>query len=88
LSGLIVLGYVVFAYREFGGPVEAIKVLACCLIPLACIWFSEPMGDYTGYAGGGRFISRQSPAAFVAFFGWVVLLLPILIIPIMYLMEL
>jgi hypothetical protein len=45
-----------------------------CVVALACIWFPEALGDYTG----GR-ISRASPAPFVWFFGWVVLLLPMLV---------
>ena len=77
LSLVLVLAYVVYA-GVAAGLVSAFKLLAILLVPLACVWFPEAMGDYTGGIVG-RGVSRQSPSAFVWFLGWVVLLLPILI---------
>jgi hypothetical protein len=58
----------------------AVQILGFCVFPIACIWFPQPLGDLVG----GR-ITRTSPASFVWFFGWLVLLLPIIGIGILWL---
>jgi len=45
------------------------------LLPLACIWFAEEMGEYIG-ALPGPGINRKSPAWMVKLGGWILLLLP------------
>lgn len=45
------------------------------LVPLACIWFADEMGEYIG-ALPGPAINRRSPAWMVKIAGWVLLLLP------------
>ena len=58
------------------------------VLPLACIWFSEAMGDYIGSNLGSRpAITRTTPGCFVAFGGWLLLLLPVIIGLITYLSE-
>jgi hypothetical protein len=56
------------------GTLLALKMLLGMLLPLACIWFPDAMGDYAG----GRITSPSHPS-FDWFFGWVLLLLPMLI---------
>jgi hypothetical protein len=79
LSGLIALIYLILGF--FGaGPETGIKILACLTLPLACIWFPDEMGSYTGrlpISGGG--INQQSPGCLVRIVGWVLLLLPIIV---------
>ena len=43
------------------------------LLPLACIWFGDELGEYVG---GGSSITQKSPGWMVKIGGWVLLLLP------------
>lgn len=79
LSLFVVLAYVV-GTGVMAGMQSAFKIFAAMLLPLACIWFPEVMGDYTG----GR-VNRRSPASFVWFFGWMLLLLPMIVGTILWL---
>ncbi len=49
------------------------------IFPLALIWFSEPLGQYTGYAGRGGDISTPTPGILVAAVGWVLLVVLLVI---------
>ena len=75
LSGLVAVAYVVLA-SVFGGGELAFKTGMMVILPLACIWFSEAMGGFTGIAGTYA-ITQKSPAIFVCVLGWVLLLLPV-----------
>ena len=79
LSGLLAVVYIVAALFMAGGE-GAFKVAMFTIMPLACIWFSEAMGGYTGPTWNGPGISDSSPGIFVAIVGWIVLLLPIAIV--------
>jgi hypothetical protein len=84
LSGLLALIYLLLALFA-GGLETGLKLLAFLILPLACIWFSDAMGRYTGrfpISAGG--INQQSPGCLVCIVGWLLLLLP-LIIGIVYL---
>jgi hypothetical protein len=48
------------------------------LLPLACIWFGDELGEYIGTFPGPA-INRKSPAWMVKLGGWVLLLLPAII---------
>jgi len=78
ISGVIALVYVIGAYVGGGGG-AAIKVAAFLVLPLACIWFSDTMGGYTGFGMGRGAITSTSPGCMVAICGWVLLLLPVII---------
>lgn len=83
ISGAIALAYLVAAY--FGGGGEGMFRVAIFLVmPLACIWYSEPMGDYVG-AFGRHPITETTPGCFVAAGGWFLLFLPVIAMIIMYL---
>lgn len=84
-SGGVVLAYLIFAW--FGGGGEALFKMAIFLIfPLACIWFSEAIGDYTGSTGFGKpAITQTTPGCLVAAGGWFLLLLPVVAVCIAYL---
>lgn len=75
----IVAIYLLTAYL-LRGPVLSLKLLMYLILALACIWFGDEMGSFTGYSWTGNInISRQSPGGIVRFFGWVLLILPAVI---------
>jgi hypothetical protein len=76
LSGIVFLIYFVVAYAGGGGG-AAFMVMIFCALPLACIWFGEAMGGYTGQ-GGTIGITAPSPGIIVCILGWWVLLLPVI----------
>lgn len=84
LSGIIALAYMIGAY--FTADAETMWKLGLFLVlPLACIWFSDAMGGYTGVGMGRGAITSTTPGCFVAFGGWLLLLLPIIIAGVMIL---
>ena len=76
LSGLLAAGYVVVGFASSGGE-TAFKALGFAILPLACIWFSEPMGGFTGLSGN-IWITAPSPSIFVCIAGWLLLILPLI----------
>jgi hypothetical protein len=48
------------------------------VLPLACIWYPDAMGDYTGVMRG-QYINAESPGCLVCICGWFLLLMPILV---------
>jgi hypothetical protein len=77
LSGIVAGIYLLIGLAEEGGE-GAAKVVIGLIMPLACIWFSEAMGGYTGFTASGG-ITEPTPGVIVWFMGWVLLLLPLLI---------
>ena len=81
LSGLVALSYIVIATISVGAE-GAFKVGIFVIFPLFCIWFSEAMGGYTG-PGMMWFdypITQKSPGIFICILGWIILLLPVMIV--------
>lgn len=81
LSLLIYFYYIYIVYasdQDIGGTV---KVAAWLLLPMACIWFSDAMGQYTGMflPYSRKSITAESPAGCVLFLGWIILIIPLLI---------
>jgi hypothetical protein len=58
--------------------VGLLVVCGALLLPLACIWFGEEMGEYIGILPGPA-ITSKSPAWMVKVGGWVLLLLPAIV---------
>ena len=81
LSLLVVLAYVAFALlagseRSALAAVGAVLgTMVFSLLPLACIWFGDEMGDYIGTLPGPA-INRRSPGWMVKIGGWFLLLFP------------
>lgn len=71
LSILLFCTYVPLFRSEGLGTVWTI--LGCCLVPLICVWFPEAMAEATG----GNV--RASPPGLVWLFGWVTLLIPLML---------
>jgi len=79
LSVLVAVIYIVFAAIQ-GGAEMAFKVVLFLILPLACIWFSDALGAYTGFLPLGDYpITQQSPGILVRNLGWVVLLMLVVI---------
>ena len=74
LSGAVAAIYVIAALMTASAE-QAFLALLFVLFPLACIWFGDAMGGFTGPAGTIG-ITAPSPGVFVRILGWVVLLLP------------
>jgi hypothetical protein len=74
LSLLIALFYFVGTVIG-GGPKLIIPCAAILFFPLYCIWFSEGLGEYTGWTSKGM-ITSKTPDWMIAGAGWIVLLLP------------
>jgi hypothetical protein len=83
MSALVAVGYAVAGYCA-GGISTGLEVFGCAVLPVACIWFPDALGSYVGWWGTTH-ITRPSPELAVAFMGWVVLLLPVLVIPLIWL---
>jgi len=72
---LFVIGYVIamFVSRQWTVPQAAFCVLGL-MLPLACIWFPEELGSYTGiYVGRGETLDTETPPALVSIMGRVIL---------------
>jgi hypothetical protein len=71
LSILLLCAYVPLYRSEGLGSV--VVVLCSCFLPLVCVWFPEPLADLTG-----GFV-RASPPFLVWLFGWITLLMPLVL---------
>lgn len=68
--------YLIIAYI-WDGSEMLFRILLFLILPLACIWFSEEMGSYTGLTGiDSPGITKESPPTLVKFMGWILLILP------------
>ncbi|MFT7641499.1 MAG: Zn-finger nucleic acid-binding protein, partial [Pirellulaceae bacterium] len=77
-SGFVALLYVVTA-QMFRGPEASLRVFVFVLLPLACIWFSDGLGNLTGISFGLQrpTITQTTAGEFVAIGGWLLLLCPL-----------
>lgn len=85
ISILIVLIYAAIYF--FAAPpasaaivvVRLFQLMGYFLLPLACIWFGDEMGEYVGnFPGPG--INRRTPGWMVRFGGWFLMLLPAVLV--------
>lgn len=78
LSALLAVIYMVGAFVT-GGAENGFKVLGFVILPLACIWFGEAMGGYTGPTTIIN-ITAPTPGLIVCMVGWVLLIVPLLFV--------
>jgi len=78
ISLVIAAVYLIAAYFGSGGE-TAFRMGMFLILPLACIWFSEAMGAYTGVGFGRGGLTSTTPGCFVAFGGWLLLALPVIV---------
>ena len=76
MSGLLAAFYIMGAFVDVGAE-AGFKVIMVVTLPLACIWFADAMGGYTGPTTG-MWITAPSPGVFVRILGWLLLLLPLI----------
>ena len=81
-SSVLAAIYIAVGFTKEGGA-GGFKVLAMVLLPLACIWFGDAMGGFTGPAGSVG-ITAPSPGVVINILGWLLLLLPIIMVIIGY----
>ena len=83
LSLIIAAVYLVITAISASSPskllVGVLMVCGALLLPLACIWFGDEMGEYIGILPGPA-ITGKSPGWMVKIGGWVLLLLPAIVI--------
>jgi hypothetical protein len=78
LSLVVAISYIVIGVILKATVGDLLRVCMVLLLPLACIWFSDGMGRFTGFSPIGQMnISTESPGCLVALGGWILLLLPI-----------
>jgi len=85
LSALTAIAYLAAAF-SLSSPQTGLRVMVFLLLPMVCIWYSEEMGEYTGY-WGRSYIDEKSPGCMIALVGWSLLLLPVIIVLITHLMS-
>ena len=71
LSAIIALTYIAAAYIHGGAP-DTARVVAALLLPMACIWFPEALGEYAGTMRLHA-ITASTPAFLVCAGGWLLL---------------
>jgi hypothetical protein len=77
ISGLLAVIYLAIAFAH-GGIRSGFEVGIGLVFPLACIWFADAMGGYTGPTMSMA-ITQPSPGVIVCVLGWFILLLPLII---------
>jgi len=71
---LAICGLIVYAI--YSGTESAEKTFRACIgliFPLACIWFGEQLGQYTGFIRG-HYVSETTPGCLVIAGGWFILI--------------
>ena len=87
LSLLIAIAYLVIGCLQARSAKEVFATLlilsGALLLPLACIWFADELGEYVGSVPGPA-INRKSPAWMVKIGGWILLFLPVIVFLLTY----
>ena len=82
ITSLVIAAVYLIGALVFGGWDWFLITLALLVVVLAMIWFGEEMGDYIGgfHRIGKPYITKKSPGSLVSLFGWMFLLLPIVVV--------
>ena len=78
LSGLLAATYIVVALCR-GGATAGFRVALYLVLPLALIWFGEPMGGHADRTWRAA-ITAPKPVLFVCIAGWLLLVVPAIIV--------
>ncbi len=78
LASLVLAAIYFIVALAYGGAELAFEVSLFLILPLACIWFSDAMGGYTGPVWRAV-INAPSPGVVVGVAGWLLLLLPAIV---------
>lgn len=71
LATIYIIGALVMSGAEGG-----LKALGFVILPLACVWFGDAMGRYTGPTTMIN-ITAPTPGLIVCIAGWLLLLVPL-----------
>ena len=82
LSLVIAVGYLALACFSEDVVVTVLKLLMFLAAPLGCIWFSDEFGACTVVLFSRPSITKETPGVFIWFMGWVLLLLPFILVSI------
>ena len=86
-SLIIALIYLILSFI-LGGLSGFLKILVFLIFPLGCIWFSDDIGNYTGFSGGFRpTITQKTPGCLISLFGWILLIMPLIVGIIYFIIE-
>ncbi len=75
IFGIVAIGYLIAAFL-LDGSETTLRMAVFLIMPWACIWHSDAMGEFTSGFGGP---TKTTPGCFVAFGGWLLLSLPAII---------
>jgi hypothetical protein len=68
LSALLAIGYLIAGF-VLGGPVLLFKAIIFLIMPMACIWYSDYLGDIVGpgtsFLTGGPAFTEETPGCVV-----------------------
>jgi Zn-finger nucleic acid-binding protein len=77
LSGTMAIIYLVIS-GVTGDLAAFVKTAMFLILPIACIWYADAIGGYTGLMSFPRpAITQQTPGFAIALGGWILLLMPI-----------
>ncbi|MFH1777755.1 MAG: DnaJ domain-containing protein [Candidatus Omnitrophota bacterium] len=77
ISLFICISYLICTYIS-GKEEDVVRMFLVLILPFACIWYSDELGNWTGAIRGQK-ITSTSPGCLVAFMGWVLLIVLIII---------
>ena len=78
---LILVGFSVAVALALGRIDAMYKMIPLIVFGLACIWYGDALGRITGFRWFGTInISRETPGGLLRFLGWILLLLPLIVI--------
>ena len=80
-ASLIIAAVYLVLSVVLGGLMWFLMTILLLIVALALIWFCDEIGDYTGgfHRVGRPYITKKSPGVLVSLFGWLLLLLPVII---------
>lgn len=76
LAGFYLLYALIFICES---KLELLELAGGLALPLACIWFSEALGNYRGFFCGG-IVTHKSHPSIIRLVGWLILLLPLFLV--------
>jgi hypothetical protein len=71
---LCIAGLIVYAiYSSTESAEKAFRACIGLIFPMACIWFGDQLGQYTGFIRG-HYVSETTPGCLVVAGGWFILI--------------
>jgi hypothetical protein len=78
LSAMVCVFYGVVAFLHVGA-IGITQTIGLVIFPLGFIWYADDIGSYVGSTFSG-FINNSSPGWLICILGWLLLLLPIIVV--------